>query len=55
MIATQYDKACRILQDNKQQLHALAKYLYENETITGEEFMDILHRTTPQIAAAQGQ
>ena len=55
LIATQYDKAYNILQENKQQLHALAKYLYENETITGEEFMDILHRTTPQIAAAQAQ
>ena len=55
LIAAQYDKAYRILQDNKQQLHALAKYLYEHETITGEEFMDILHRTTPQIAAVQGQ
>ena len=54
LIAAQYDKAYRILQDNKTQLHALAKFLYEQETITGEEFMDILHRTTPQIAAAQG-
>ena len=53
MIAAQYDKACRILQDNVQQLHALAKYLYEHETITGEEFMDILQRSTPQIAAAK--
>ncbi len=52
LIAAQYDKAYRILQENTQQLHALAKYLYEHETITGEEFMDILHRTTPQIAAA---
>jgi len=54
LIAAQYDKAYRILQDNAQQLHALAKYLYEHETITGEEFMDILHKTTPRIAAAQG-
>ncbi len=52
LIAAQYDKAYRILQENTPQLHALAKYLYEHETITGEEFMDILHRTTPQIAAA---
>jgi cell division protease FtsH len=55
LIAAQYDKAYRILQENVRQLHALAKYLYENETITGEEFMDILHRSTPQVAAAQGQ
>ena len=52
LISAQYDKAYKILEDNVQQLHALAKYLYEHETITGEEFMDILHRTTPQIAAA---
>ena len=52
LIAAQYDKAYGILQENLQQLHALAKYLYEHETITGEEFMDILHKTTPQIAAA---
>ena len=53
LIATQYDKAYKILQENVRQLHALAKYLYENETITGEEFMDILHRSTPQVAAVQ--
>ena len=52
LISAQYDKAYKILEDNVQQLHALAKYLYEHETITGEEFMDILHKTTPQIAAA---
>ena len=55
LISAQYDKAYRILQDNLPQLHALAKYLYEHETITGEEFMDILHRTAPQIAAATAQ
>ena len=54
LIAAQYDKAYRILQENIRQLHALAKHLYENETITGEEFMDILHKNTPQIAAATG-
>ncbi len=53
LISAQYEKAYKILQDNAQQLHALAKYLYEHETITGEEFMDILHKSTPQIAAAQ--
>ena len=52
LISAQYDKAYKILQENTQQLHALAKYLYEHETITGEEFMDILHKSTPQIAAA---
>ena len=51
LIADQYDRATRILKDNLPQLHALAKYLYEHETITGEEFMDILNRTTPRIPA----
>ena len=55
LISAQYDKAYKILQENATQLHALAKYLYEHETITGEEFMDILHRTAPQIAAATAQ
>ena len=39
-----YDKAMRLLEDNKSKLHELAKYLYEKETITGEEFMMILSR-----------
>ena len=45
LIAAQYDKAFGILKDNSPQLHALAKYLYEHETITGDEFMEILHKT----------
>ena len=32
----------QILEDNSAKLHELAKYLYEHETITGEEFMNIL-------------
>ncbi len=39
-----YDKAMNLLRDNKAKLHELAKYLYEKETITGEEFMMILNR-----------
>ena len=39
-----YDKAMRLLKDNIGKLHELAKYLYEKETITGEEFMNILSR-----------
>ena len=37
-----YDKAMQLLKDNIGKLHELAKYLYEKETITGEEFMSIL-------------
>ena len=39
-----YDKAMQLLKDNIGKLHELAKYLYEKETITGEEFMSILSR-----------
>lgn len=39
-----YDKAKQLLKDNIGKLHELAKYLYEKETITGEEFMNILSR-----------
>ena len=39
-----YDKAMQLLKDNIGKLHELAKYLYEKETITGEEFMNILSR-----------
>ena len=38
----QHEKATQILQENVMKLHELAKYVYENETITGEEFMKIL-------------
>ena len=40
-----YDTAMELLEKNKKKLHELAKYLYEKETITGEEFMQILTRT----------
>ena len=39
-----HTKALQILKENETKLHELAKYLYENETITGEEFMQILQR-----------
>lgn len=39
-----YDKAMNLLKENETKLHELAKYLYEKETITGEEFMEILER-----------
>ena len=41
-------KHTKILEDNIAKLHELAKFLYENETITGEEFMRILN-TKPRI------
>ncbi|GIN59269.1 ATP-dependent zinc metalloprotease FtsH [Lederbergia ruris] len=42
IIKTCHQKAIQILEDNKQKLHELTKYLLERETITGEEFMTIL-------------
>ena len=42
LVKTQHEKAKQILADNKIKLDELAKYLYEHETITGEEFMRIL-------------
>ena len=44
LIKEQYEKAVKILTDNRKKLDELAQYLYEKETITGEEFMEILER-----------
>lgn len=41
-VKIQYEKARKLLSENLDKLHELAKYLYEKETITGEEFMKIL-------------
>ncbi len=43
LVKAQHEKAIRILTENRAKLDALAKHLYEKETITGEEFMAILH------------
>lgn len=42
MIKNAHETAYKILEENKEKMHELAKYLYEKETITGEEFMQIL-------------
>ena len=42
LVKAQHEKAKKILTDNSGKLHELAKYLYEKETITGEEFMGLL-------------
>ena len=51
LVKTQHQKAIQLLQNNLPKLHEIAKYLYEHETITGEEFMTILMRK-PELAAA---
>jgi len=43
IIKTCHQKAIKILEENKEKLHEITKYLYEKETITGEEFMAILN------------
>ena len=44
LVNQQYQKAYKLLSENKMKLHELAKFLYEKETITGDEFMEILFR-----------
>ena len=44
LLKKQHDKAIKILTDNRDKLDELAKFLYEKETITGEEFMEILNK-----------
>lgn len=43
-VKTAYEKAMELLKANQDKLHEPARYLYEKETITGEEFMQILNR-----------
>lgn len=45
LVKKQHEKAINILLENRQKLDELAMFLYEKETITGEEFMEILNRT----------
>ena len=44
LVKQQHAKARQLLEENRQKLDQLAQYLYEKETITGEEFMEILNR-----------
>ncbi len=43
LVKAQHEKAIKLLRDNREKLDELAKYLYEKETITGDEFMAILN------------
>jgi cell division protease FtsH len=49
-IRTAHQKAAQILSDNLPKMHELARYLLDRETITGEEFMNILNRQEPEQA-----
>ena len=52
LVRRQHEKAYKILDDNIEKLHELAKYLYEHETITGEEFMKILNDPPKSLTAS---
>ena len=53
LIKKQYEKAVKLLEENRSKLDALAKYLYEKETITGVQFMHILENGLPEEKPAQ--
>ena len=55
IIRTQYGRAMDMLRNNQAKLHEIAKYLYEHETITGEEFMQILNRPMIQQNPEQAE
>jgi cell division protease FtsH len=53
LVRSQHEKAYKILEDNKNKLHEIAKYLYEHETITGDEFMQILNAPVPELVQTE--
>ena len=53
LVRREHEKATKILTDNIGKLHEIAKYLYEHETITGEEFMKILNEKPEEIEENQ--
>ena len=53
LVRREHEKATNILTDNIGKLHEIAKYLYEHETITGEEFMKILNEAPVEIEDTQ--
>lgn len=53
LVKRQHEKAKKILEDHIGKLHELAKYLYDHETITGEQFMEILNRKEEQTLSIE--
>lgn len=53
VVKKQFEKARNLIQENMSKLHELAKFLYEKETITGDEFMDILNRKPEELTATR--
>ena len=55
IVKGQHEKARKLLMENLSKLHEIAKFLYERETITGEEFMEILEAKPEFAGAAEEQ
>ena len=55
IVRKQHKKACEILEENREKLDELAKYLYEKETITGEEFMQLLKGNKEKETEGKGK
>ncbi len=53
IVKAQHEKASKLLADHRQKLDEISQYLYERETITGQEFMDILNAVPKSLPAAQ--
>ena len=53
VVKAEHEKATKLLTENMPKLHEIAKFLYEKETITGEEFMEILNRKEAAPAVAE--
>ncbi len=53
VVKAEHEKARKLLSENMPKLHEIAKFLYEKETITGEEFMEILNRKEKAPAVAE--
>lgn len=55
IIQAQYERAKAMLQQHMPKLHEIAKFLYDHETITGEEFMNILTQPTAELPNQQAE
>ena len=55
LVKREHEKAVKLLNDHRSKLDELSKYLYEKETITGEEFMKILNLEKAQDKGPQSQ
>ncbi len=53
LVRRQYEKARQLLSDNMDKLHALSKYLYDHETITGEEFMKLMEQPKLEMGISE--